>query len=67
MLGRNQSYRFSSNVISHGEARRLYLDIISPDADYLSVNMIPSMVHRLLKCNKSCGLSECKQDPWHGT
>ena len=64
MLGRNQSYRLSSDVIISGEARRLSLDVISPKIGYLSVNMIPSMVHRLLEHNKSCGLSKCKMS--HG-
>ena len=61
MLGHNQSCRLSLDVISHGEARRLSLDVISHEIGYLSVNMSPGVVHRLLECNKSHGLSECKK------
>ena len=67
MLGRNQSYSFSSNVINHGEACRLSFDIISLETGYLNVNMSPSVVRRLFRCNKSCGLSECKNETWNGT
>ena len=52
-----------SDVISPSEARRLSLDVISPETSYSSVNMSPSMVRRLLERNKSCGLFECKTSP----
>ena len=63
MLRHNQSYRFSSDVISPGEARRLSLDAISPEASYSSENMSSGIIRRLLECNKSCGLFECKRSP----
>ena len=63
MLGCSQSCRLSSDVISPGKDRRLSLDVISPKIGYSSVNMIPSLVCRLLEFNKSFGLSECKTIP----
>ena len=67
MLGHNQSCRLSSDVIGPGEYRKLSLDVISPKTGYSSVNMSPGMVGRLLECNKSCGLSECRKEPYRGT
>ena len=62
MLRCNQSYRFSSDVLIPSKDRRLSLDVISPKAGYSSVNMSPGVVHMLLECNKSRGLSECKKE-----
>ena len=61
LLKSKRSCRLSLDVIGPGEARRLSLDVISPEIGYSSVNMSPGMVHRLLEHNKSCGLSECKR------
>ena len=57
----------TSDVISPSEACRLSLDVISLKTCYLRVNKSPGMVHMLLECNKSCGLFDCKREPWHRT
>ena len=51
-----------SPMSSPSKARRLSLEVISPNMGYPNVNMSPGVVRRLFICNKSCGFSKCKNE-----